>query len=128
MGPAAGRLRTTPEQASPTATRSTRPSTAATCYSPLGAQMNHVFDRVVDRTRTRLNVPTPFGAKHRPAATAPPTCRFVWRPLAAARGAVALCEVVAGWIPFVWSDQIARASSVKAAVTRSVVGFSTPSS
>jgi hypothetical protein len=41
---------------------------------------------------------------------------------------IALCEVVAGWISFAWSDQIARAGSVKAAAIRSVVGSSTPSS
>jgi hypothetical protein len=43
-------------------------------------------------------------------------------------GAVALCEAVAGWIRSPWSDQIATASSVKAATTRSIVGSSTPSS
>jgi hypothetical protein len=44
------------------------------------------------------------------------------------KGAVALCEAVAGWIRSPWSDQIATASSVKAATTRSIVGSSTPSS
>ena len=38
----------------------------------VGAQMDQVFDRVVDRTRSRLDVPilrTLFGAKQRPART-----------------------------------------------------------
>jgi hypothetical protein len=37
------------------------------------SQMEKVFDRIVDRTRSRLDVPTLrtlFGAKQRPAATA----------------------------------------------------------
>lgn len=41
-------------------------------------------------------------------------------------GTVALCDAVAGWIPFPWFDQIATASSVSAATTRSSVGSSTP--
>jgi hypothetical protein len=39
-----------------------------------GAQMQHLFDRIVDRTRSRLDVPavrTIFGAKHRPHRTCP---------------------------------------------------------
>jgi hypothetical protein len=43
-------------------------------------------------------------------------------------GTVALSKPGAGWIPFLWCDQIAMVSSVKAVATRSVVGFSTPSS
>ncbi len=41
----------------------------------VGAQMEKVFDRVVDRTRSRLDVPTPrtlFGAKQRPARNGTP--------------------------------------------------------
>ena len=41
--------------------------------------MEQVFDRVVDRTRSGLDVPilrTLFGAKQRRAATALLTCRF----------------------------------------------------
>ena len=41
----------------------------------VGAQMDQVFDRVVDRTRSRLDVPilrTLFGAKQRPARTGSP--------------------------------------------------------
>src|SRR3954462_15188832 len=41
----------------------------------IGAQMNKVFDRVVDRTRSRLDVPilrTLFGAKHRPGRNGTP--------------------------------------------------------
>src|SRR3954451_3935930 len=41
----------------------------------VGAQMDRVFDRVVDRTRSRLDVPTLwtlFGAKHRPGRNGTP--------------------------------------------------------
>src|SRR3954453_5769900 len=41
----------------------------------IGAQMNKVFDRVVDRTRSRLDGPIlrpPFGAKHRPGRNGTP--------------------------------------------------------
>src|SRR4051812_46819555 len=41
----------------------------------VGAQMDKVFDRVVDRTRSRLDVPilrTLFGAKHRPGRNGTP--------------------------------------------------------
>ena len=59
-GSAAGSATTTP---------STRPSTAATCCSPPAAQMEDLFDRILDRTRSRLDVPalrTLFGLKNRP--------------------------------------------------------------
>jgi hypothetical protein len=55
-----------PAAVSPTATRSTRPSTPRNLMFNVGAQRERVFDRVVDRTRSRLNVPTLrtlFGAK-----------------------------------------------------------------
>ena len=66
-----------------TTTPSTRSSTAATCCSRSGAQMDRVFDTVVDRTRSRLDVPmlrTLFGAKQRPAPRPQPTCRPGWQP------------------------------------------------
>ena len=47
------------------------------------SQMDQVFDRVVDRTRARLDVPTLrtlFGAKQRPGRVAPPTSRFGSQP------------------------------------------------
>ncbi|MBV8539385.1 MAG: hypothetical protein JO364_08820 [Pseudonocardiales bacterium] len=49
----------------------------------LGAQMEKVFDRIVDRTRSRLDVPTlarcsaPNNAR---GATAAPSCRFSSQP------------------------------------------------
>ena len=60
---------------SATATRSIRPSTAATCCSPSAPRWTSVFDRVVDRTRSRLDVPilrTLFGAKQRPGRNGTP--------------------------------------------------------
>ena len=48
-----------------------------TCCSPSDAQMDKIFDRVVDRTRSRLDVPilrTLFGAKQRPGRHGTPTC------------------------------------------------------
>src|SRR3981189_2110807 len=54
--------------ASATTTRSTRSSTTAICCCA-PAQMDRVFDMVVDRSRSRLDVPvlrTLFGAKARP--------------------------------------------------------------
>jgi hypothetical protein len=45
----------------------------------VGAQMDQVFDRAVDRTRARLDVPTLrtlFGAKQRPGRNGTPTCHF----------------------------------------------------
>ena len=45
----------------------------------IGAQMDKVFDRVVDRTRSRLDVPilrTLFGAKQRPGRHGTPDCHF----------------------------------------------------
>jgi hypothetical protein len=41
----------------------------------VGAQMDRVYDRVVDRTRSRLDLPTLrtlFGAKHRPGCNSTP--------------------------------------------------------
>jgi hypothetical protein len=58
-----------PAAASATSTRSTRPSTPRNLVFKVGAQMEKVFDRIVDRTRSRLDVPTLrtlFGAKQRP--------------------------------------------------------------
>jgi hypothetical protein len=55
---------------SPTATRSTKPNTPRNLIFKVGAQMEKVFDRIVDRTRARLDVPTLrtlFGAKQRPS-------------------------------------------------------------
>ena len=60
---------------SATATRSIRPSTAATCCSPSARRWTGVFDRIVDRTRSRLDVPilrTLFGAKQRPGRNGTP--------------------------------------------------------
>ena len=54
---------------SATPTRCIKPSTAATCCSPTGHGCNALFDTIVDRTRSRLDVPmvrTLFGAKTRP--------------------------------------------------------------
>ena len=67
---------------SATATRSTRSSTAATCCSRSGAQMEPVFDTVVDRTRSRLDVPpcAPCSAPSNDPAPTAPTCRLGWRP------------------------------------------------
>jgi hypothetical protein len=39
------------------AIRSSRSSTAATCCSRIGAQMEQVFERMVDRTRAKFDVP-----------------------------------------------------------------------
>jgi hypothetical protein len=58
-----------------TATRSFRPSTPRNLLFTVGAQRDQVFDRVVDRTRSRLDVPTLrtlFGAKQRPGRNGTP--------------------------------------------------------